>query len=141
MAKLTRVHSLGLVNIHKFRHKTTGAVVRVECSDKEYTDLGKKGAGEPPNRSWPSPAKDYIWIGSSGGADKFAEGRYSPNPGEFFVRDGRVYIRPHDATQPMIVTDPSKNVVTGDLESRIPTITITPDPSGWRVINGDLIKK
>lgn len=143
MAQLTRINSLGLVNFHKFQHQTTRDIVRVECTDREYADLGLKGAGPPPARSWPSPARDYKWIGSHGGADKFATDKYDPSPGEMYYRDTRYRIRPHDPTERMIITDPTRDTITGDPDKTDTTITISPDPvrskgGTWQVVDGDL---
>ena len=143
MARLIKIDSLGLVNVHKFQHNTTRAIVRVECTDREYADLGVKGGGPPPRSSWPSPARDYTWIGSVGGADKFAADKYGLAPGEMHYRDNRYRIQPHDATQKMIITDLVRDTITGDVTSRNTTITISPDPvrptgGTWKIVDGDL---
>ena len=63
-----------------------------------------------------------------------------PDPGEVYARDSRYYIKPHTGEK-MIVTDPQRDTVTGDILSRDTTITVTPDPDGWSVIGGELIRK
>ena len=138
MAQIIKIDSLGLVNVHKFQPNTTRAIVQVECTDREYADLRTKGAGPPPQSSWPTPARNYTWIGSVGGADKFAADKYGLAPGEMYVRDNRFMIKPHDPVRRIIVTEPTRDTITGDVTSRNTTITISPDPEGWRVIDGEL---
>lgn len=138
MARLVKVDLLGFVNVHQFRHLTTGALVFVECSDEEYAALGRKGGGPPPSKAWPSPSRNYRWVGSSGRAVKLAEGKYGLAPGEMYVEGNEYHIRPHDPMQKTIIVDASKHVITGDVLSRNTTLTVTPDPKDWRIVAGDL---
>ena len=143
MAQLTRVDPIAIINFHRYRHKTTQAIVIVECSDQEYADLGLKGAGPPPNASIPLPQRDYEWIGSSGGVEKYATDKYGLAPGEMTYRNPRYFIRPHDVAERTVVTDPVRDTITGDPERSDTTITISPDPvryrgGAWKVENGDM---